>query len=177
MAGQREQLGCLMPRLSNPHATGSCLEPAPKNPLGNSLSPPPLPTFIFCFKNTTETKLQKGHLINHILMSNLFYHRHQISSEGVEEKNNAALKPGERFLLEGCTEASQHTCCLLSVNKMPSQHLNVARVTSQSLTLRLPLLPMPLDKAHTLLIIFAAEASSLFAAYKYLFVPAGFITW
>ena len=104
-AGPRERLGCSVPRLSNPHTAGCCLESAKKSPVGNSPSPPPMPTFVFCFRNTTEKKLQKGHLINLISMPNLFYHRHQISSEGLEEKNNAALKPGKTFLLEGCTGA------------------------------------------------------------------------
>lgn len=133
---------------------------------------------LFSASETQQKRNRKrGNLINRILTSNLFYHQHQISSEGLEEKNNAALKPGKRFLLEGCTGAPQHACCLLSMNKMTSQHLNGARVTSQSLTLRLPLLSVPLDKAHTLSTVFSAEASSLFAAHEYLFVLADFITW
>jgi len=56
------------------------------------------------------------------------------------------------------------------VSPMPSQHLNFARVASQSLTLRLLLLSKPLDKALALSIIFSAEASSLFVAHKHLFI-------
>ena len=154
-AGLRKQQGCPMPRLSNPPAAGSSLELAKINLLGKSPSPTPPPTFIFCFRNMTEKKLQKGHVINCVSMPDLFYHRHQISSEGVKENNNAALKPGKRFLLEGCTGAPQHSCCLLPTNKMPSQHPNIACILSQSLTLGLPLLSMPLDKAHTLHYLFS----------------------
>lgn len=114
----------------------------------------------------TQQKRNCKRSVYRISMSNLLYHWHHISSKRAEEKNNTALKPGKRFLLEGCAGAPQHSRCLLSVNKMPSQHPNVACITSQSPTLRLLLLSMPLDKAHTLSIIFSAEASSLFAAHK-----------
>lgn len=62
-AGRRKQLGCLIPRLPNRHAVD------PQKHFGNSPPPPSMFVFISCFRNATETKLQKGHLINCVLTS------------------------------------------------------------------------------------------------------------